>query len=81
MLLPFFLCMQERNNLATDPKYSTLIESLKAKLKEKADAGPNIAIAFDGVGLVNKTADSELCNQQEKFGYLLPLDWKKRKED
>ncbi len=72
---------EERNNLATDPQYKSLIKTFKKRLKEKADAGPNIAIAFDGVGPVNKTADTELCYQQETFGYLLPLDWKQGNEE
>ena len=65
----------ERHNLATDPQYANLIEDLKKRLRKKADAGPNISIAYGGVGPVNKSADDSVCYQEEATGYLEPLDW------
>lgn len=65
----------ERHNLATDPQYANLIEDLKERLRKIADAGPNISIAYGGVGPINKSADNSVCYQEEATGYLEPLDW------
>ena len=67
--------MAENNNLAGDPAHSDLVQQLVAKLKARADTGPDIAIAFADVGPVNKTADNATCAQQESTGYLEPIDW------
>ena len=64
----------ERQNLAADPQYSSLITSLTARLKARADAGPDIAIAFP-LGQQNRTAQALTCKQEQDTGYLEPVDW------
>jgi hypothetical protein len=65
----------ERHNLAADPTYSSLISSLTARLKARADAGPDIAIAFP-LGQQNSTAQALTCKQEQDTGYLEPVDWR-----
>lgn len=64
----------ERHDLAADPQHAELLASLVARLKRRADTGPDIALAFP-LGQLNKTCGAAVCEQEEQTGYLEPVDW------
>lgn len=67
----------EKHNLATDPSYAALFQELARRLQARGETGPPLSVAFPSeVGMKNKTAANITCANEEKYGFLEPIDWK-----
>jgi hypothetical protein len=67
----------ETTNLRNVPGHDSLFAALKQRLEEAGATGPPLASAFPpDVGPINKTVTALICAQQEKYGFLEPMDWR-----
>ena len=67
----------ESNNLAASDSHAALFAELLRKLHDRGSTGPPLDVAFvGGVGMTNKTAAAATCQQENRTGFLEPLDWR-----
>ena len=65
----------ERENLAKHPAYARKLAELRSILAARAATGPPVEIAYTDVGMVNRSTDNAVCEQEQAAGYLEPVDW------